>query len=194
MTPRIRSFSSGDGLSSSLPCRVRVVISTRPFSGTKRSGRGMPGFRQSRKIVVDHSESASALASQEALKKRLAPARGRVWHQPVSTSPWAPARGRGSGTSPWAVWYLSVSNTTIARMFEAGLLPVRQVVPYAPWKIRRADLDSEPVRGVVERLKATGRLDLEIPGVVPDHSAWATSQSVAPRSGWCPRAKSTVDR
>jgi hypothetical protein len=88
MTPRIRSFSSGDGLSSSLPCRVRVVISTRPFSGTKRSGRGMPGFRQSRKIVVDHSESASAIAAQEALKKRLAPARG---HQPVGVS----------GTSPW---------------------------------------------------------------------------------------------
>jgi hypothetical protein len=150
---------------------------------------------------VDHSESASAIASQEALKKRLAPARGRlkklsrsVWHQArgcvsrssqeaSGTSPWvclapppsrlkklsrsvwhqpvglAPARGvsrssqEASGTSPWgavgglaparapgglaparapargAAWYLSVSNTTIARMFEAGLLPVRQVVP-----------------------------------------------------------------
>ena len=60
-----------------------------------------------------------------------------------------------------AARYLGVSNTTIARMFEAGLLPVRQVVPYAPWEIRRADLDAEPVRGVVERLKAMGRLDLE---------------------------------
>jgi DNA invertase Pin-like site-specific DNA recombinase len=57
--------------------------------------------------------------------------------------------------------YLGVSNTTIARMSKAGLFPVTQVVPYAPWEIRRADLDSERVRSVVARLKATGRLDLE---------------------------------
>jgi hypothetical protein len=60
-----------------------------------------------------------------------------------------------------AARYLGVSNTTIARMFEAGLLPVRQVVSYARWEIRREDLDSEPVRGVIARLKATGRLDLK---------------------------------
>jgi hypothetical protein len=33
-------------LSSNLPCRVRVVISTRAFSGMKRSGRGMHAYRQ----------------------------------------------------------------------------------------------------------------------------------------------------
>jgi hypothetical protein len=60
-----------------------------------------------------------------------------------------------------AARYLGVSNKTIARMSEAGLLSVRQVVPYAPWEIQRADLDSERVRGLVARLKATGRLDLE---------------------------------
>lgn len=60
-----------------------------------------------------------------------------------------------------AARYLDVSNTTIVRLFEAGLLPVTQVVPYAPWEIRRQDLDSQPVRGAIARLKATGRLDLE---------------------------------
>jgi hypothetical protein len=60
-----------------------------------------------------------------------------------------------------AARYLKVSNTTIARLFEAGLLPVRQVVPYAPWEIRRADLDAEPIRWVVMKLKETGRPDLE---------------------------------
>jgi hypothetical protein len=60
-----------------------------------------------------------------------------------------------------AARYLRVSNTTIARMFEAGLLAVRQVAPYAPWEIRREDLDAEPVRRVVAHLKATGHLDLE---------------------------------
>jgi hypothetical protein len=57
--------------------------------------------------------------------------------------------------------YLGVSNTTITRMSKAGLFPVTQVVPYAPWEIQRADLDSERVRGVVARLKATGLLDLK---------------------------------
>jgi hypothetical protein len=60
-----------------------------------------------------------------------------------------------------AARYLRVSNTTITRMSQAGLFPVMQVVPYAPWEIKRADLDSKQVRGVVEKLKATGRLDLE---------------------------------
>lgn len=60
-----------------------------------------------------------------------------------------------------AARYLGVSNTTITRMSQAGLLPVRQVVPYAPWEIQRAHLDSERVRAVVAKLKATGRLDLE---------------------------------
>jgi DNA invertase Pin-like site-specific DNA recombinase len=60
-----------------------------------------------------------------------------------------------------AARYLDVSNTTIARLAKAGVLPIQQVAPFAPWEIRRQDLDSEPVRGVVARLKATGRLDLK---------------------------------
>jgi DNA invertase Pin-like site-specific DNA recombinase len=60
-----------------------------------------------------------------------------------------------------AAKYLGVSNTTITRMSEADLFPVTQVVPYAPWEIQRADLDSERVRAVVAKLRATGHLDLE---------------------------------
>jgi hypothetical protein len=40
---------------------------------------------------------------------------------------------------------------------------MRQVVPFAPWEIRRADLDSERVRAVVEHMKRTGRLVLADP-------------------------------
>jgi len=60
-----------------------------------------------------------------------------------------------------AARYLGVSNTTVARLAEAGVLPVTQVVPYAPWEVRRGALDSEPVRSAVAQLKATGRLRLE---------------------------------
>ena len=53
-----------------------------------------------------------------------------------------------------------VSHRTIERLVEAGLLKQEQVAPRAPWAIRRADLDAEPVRGIVERLRRTGKLEL----------------------------------
>jgi hypothetical protein len=59
-----------------------------------------------------------------------------------------------------AARYTNTSDTTIKKMVEAGVLPMRQVVPFAPWEIQRADLDSERVRVVLARLKQTGRVVL----------------------------------
>jgi len=59
-----------------------------------------------------------------------------------------------------AARHCRVSNTTVASLIEAGVLPSQQIVPFAPQEIRRADLDSDPVRTVLERLRATGRLML----------------------------------
>lgn len=59
-----------------------------------------------------------------------------------------------------AARHCGVSNTTIQRLIDAGLLSCEQIAPYAPLEIRRVDLDSEPVRSVVERLRATGKLVL----------------------------------
>ena len=57
--------------------------------------------------------------------------------------------------------YSGTSDTTIRRLVESGLLKMVQVVPWAPWEIRRSDLDSEPVRGILERLRKTGKLVIE---------------------------------
>jgi hypothetical protein len=54
-----------------------------------------------------------------------------------------------------------VSHRTIERLVEAGLLKREQTAPRAPWEIRRADLNAEPVRSIVERLVRTGKLMLE---------------------------------
>jgi DNA invertase Pin-like site-specific DNA recombinase len=54
-----------------------------------------------------------------------------------------------------------VSHRTIERLVEAGLLKPEQIAPRAPWAIRRADLESEPVRGIVDRLHRTGKLVLQ---------------------------------
>jgi DNA invertase Pin-like site-specific DNA recombinase len=54
-----------------------------------------------------------------------------------------------------------VSHRTIERLVEAGLLKRDQATVRAPWEIRRADLDAEPVRSIVERLLRTGKLILQ---------------------------------
>jgi len=54
-----------------------------------------------------------------------------------------------------------VSHRTIERLVESGLLMREQATPRAPWQIRRADLDAEPVRSIVKRLLRTGKLILQ---------------------------------
>ena len=53
-----------------------------------------------------------------------------------------------------------VSHRSIERLVEAGLLEREQVTPRAPWQIRRIDLDREPVRSIIDRLRRTGKLVL----------------------------------
>jgi DNA invertase Pin-like site-specific DNA recombinase len=53
-----------------------------------------------------------------------------------------------------------VSHRTIERLVDAGLLKREQAAPRAPWRIRRADLDAETIRNIVERLRRTGKLIL----------------------------------
>jgi excisionase family DNA binding protein len=60
-----------------------------------------------------------------------------------------------------AAKYCRVSNKTIERLAASGKLPMRQVTPRAPWEIRRSDLDSEPVRSILDHLRRTGKLVLE---------------------------------
>jgi hypothetical protein len=60
-----------------------------------------------------------------------------------------------------AARHCGVSDTTIVRLVEAGLLPMKQLVACAPWEIEVAALDSDPVRGIIDHLKRTGRLVLD---------------------------------
>ena len=50
------------------------------------------------------------------------------------------------------------AEAALKKLVDAGVLPMRQVVPFAPWEICRADLETEPIRGILAHLKRTGRL------------------------------------
>ncbi len=96
-------------------------------------------------------------------------ARGKRWSE-VRVR-WArrifsiPGQRRGTSdpellTQPQAARYCGVSVTTIKRLVASGLLKNFQDVPWAPWEIRRSDLDSEPIRRVLQRLRETGRVEI----------------------------------
>jgi DNA invertase Pin-like site-specific DNA recombinase len=56
--------------------------------------------------------------------------------------------------------HAGVSDTAIRRLVEAGLLHCEQLAPYAPWEIRREDLEADHVRAAIEQLRRTGKLVL----------------------------------
>ena len=57
-----------------------------------------------------------------------------------------------------AARYCGVSSTTIKRLVARGLLQRDQVVSWAPWEIKRADLESEVIRQALAHLQAAGKL------------------------------------
>ena len=70
-------------------------------------------------------------------------------------------------TQGQAVKYCGVSNLTIQKLVRAGIVKMEQVVPWAPWEIKRSDLDSEEVQAILERLRETGKLVLKGVGADP---------------------------
>jgi DNA invertase Pin-like site-specific DNA recombinase len=56
-----------------------------------------------------------------------------------------------------AARYASVSHHFIRTLIQRRVLPAKQVIPDAPWQIRRADLDSPAVRAAIARRHSTGR-------------------------------------
>jgi excisionase family DNA binding protein len=67
-----------------------------------------------------------------------------------------------SATSPLTIEQaaraLGVSTTTVRRLIASGRLPATQPVPYAPWAIRREDLDGAGLQCVLQAVKSGRRL------------------------------------
>ena len=87
--------------------------------------------------------------------------------------------GGSTATLEEAVAHLGVSNTVILRLIKDGLVPGTQAVPYAPYEIDRAALDSPAVQQAVQAVKKRGkharrwaadRRTLTLPGLDNDSS------------------------
>lgn len=57
--------------------------------------------------------------------------------------------------------YSGVSKSAIKRLVSSGILEKKQAAPWAPWEIKRSDLEAEPVRQILEKLRQTGKLVLK---------------------------------
>ena len=57
-----------------------------------------------------------------------------------------------------AIAYLGIGHNGIVAMVKRGIISANQITEYAPWKVSKAELDSEPVQAVLKTLRKTGRL------------------------------------
>ncbi len=60
-----------------------------------------------------------------------------------------------------AAKYCHVSHKTIEKLVANGLLEKKQIVSRAPWEIKKTDLDSERIQGIIKRLHKTGKLKIK---------------------------------
>ena len=65
--------------------------------------------------------------------------------------------------------YCQVSGSTIMQLIDTEILPAEQVAPYAPYEIKRSDLDKDPVLSILRTFKKTGKLNLK--GSVSDNQS-----------------------
>jgi DNA invertase Pin-like site-specific DNA recombinase len=75
-----------------------------------------------------------------------------------------------------ATRHSGVSDTTLMRLIKANILVAGQIAPYAPLEIQRIDLDTDPVKSILEHLKTTGKLVLDGDTSGAQHSLFNENQ------------------
>jgi len=64
----------------------------------------------------------------------------------------------GRMTMSETIAYLGVGHNGLLGLVKRGVISRNQISEFAPWRVSRAELDSEPVQSLVRGLKETGRL------------------------------------
>jgi hypothetical protein len=139
----------------------------KPLSGALKEKTSAPDIALMRKLSVRYADGAIARVLS---KLGRTTARGQRWNQTRVAYPrkpyGIPAADKGH-LDPHilrlgqAVKYTGVSDTTLRKLINKDILPCHQVAPYAPLEINQSDLESDPVRSILEHRKATRVLVLE---------------------------------
>ena len=72
--------------------------------------------------------------------------------------------------------HCGVRQGIIMRLVTSGILVEHQIIPRAPWEIRRADLDSPEVQRVLKGLRATGKSGLRGVHTINQQTLFETNQ------------------
>ena len=65
-------------------------------------------------------------------------------------------------TGQQAAQYLGISRNGLTGLLRVGAIHMQQLTDFAPWKISKAELDSDRVQKMVHVLKATGRVPRDL--------------------------------
>ena len=68
------------------------------------------------------------------------------------------AKDGGIITLGQAARYCDVGHKSIEKLVANGIVEKSQIVPWAPWEIKKSDLDSDRVQKIIRHLHATGKL------------------------------------
>ena len=128
------------------------------------------GGKADRSLIELVQELAAELPDSEIARilnmKKLETPRGLRWTQERVNSFRKQHRIRdGSRTSNGdsmtmneAIAYLGVGHNALLGLVKRGVISRNQITDFAPWRVSRAELDSEPVPSLIRVLKETGRL------------------------------------
>ncbi len=128
------------------------------------------GSKADRSLVELVRELAAELPDAEIARilnmKKLETPRGLRWTQERVNSFRKQHRIRaGSRTSSddrmtmnEAIAYLGIGHNGLLGLVKRGVISRNQITEFAPWRVSRAELDSEPVERLIRILKETGRL------------------------------------
>jgi hypothetical protein len=62
------------------------------------------------------------------------------------------------GPASQAIEFLGIGHNGLLGLVKLGAVSTNQITEYAPWRVSRAELESDRVRRLVKVLKETGRL------------------------------------
>jgi len=147
-------------------CHNEITM-PKPLSAAKKHKTSVDDIELIRKMAVRYNDGEIARVLSKLGRKT---GKGKRWN--ISSVEYVRNQLKIPSTNPessdqdvlnlaQATKYAGASDTTIMKLIRKGILPYNQIAPYAPLEIKKSDLDTKPVRAILQHLKESGILHLE---------------------------------